>query len=1679
MKRLLLFISIIIFLLSPLRKAEAQRNQIVNNGDATSAVNFPGAGCVYNWTNDSPGIGLAASGTGDISSFIAVNAGSSPVTATITATPASFLYLASNNALSVINTGTNAITNIALGLGSSPLGVALSPDGSKAYVTDNAPGTLTVVSTATGSILSVIPVGDSPDCVTVSPDGSRVYVANGNSNSVTVINAVNNTLITTVTVGAYPYGIAETPDGTKVYVTNYMGSSVSVINALDNIVSSTITVGADPFAISLSPDGSRAYVANQLSNSISVINTAANTVISTIAVGKNPYNVTASPDGKLVYVSNYLDNTVSVIDALTNSVISTFATGKFPYDISISPDSKLLYIVNNGDNNISVIDAATKAVKSTIPFNGGSNSLGNLIGRSANCSNAAITATITVNPAPATPAGITASTATGSISGCAGSESASPFIQQFTVSGSSLTGGITATAPANFEVSLSPGSSYASSVTITPSGGAVGNTIVYVRSAATAPAGGISDKVVLSSAGATSKNVAVSGRVNDLPGVNAVANQIKNSGDLTDPVHFTGTANTFTWTNDTPAIGLAASGTGDVASFTAVNTDTAPVVAKITVTPVNAGLLYIANEGSKNISVVNGLTHAVTATLNGGDDPYGVSVSPDGKRAYVSNFAPGTISVVDVAANKILKTITVGNNPWGSSISADGSRLYVANGGSNSVSVINTSTNSVIATILVDQDPVTMLISPDGRWLYVANDGSASVSVINTATNIVVRTIPAGINPMTLAANPDGSVIYTANPISNSVSVISTVTNTVIATIRVGLDPWGIAISRDGKWVYVSNYGSSNVSVISTATNQVTTTIPVGLSPLGISVDPVSGQISVVNSNSNTVSVIDPATNSVVATVPVGATPLGLSSLVTGGAQCPGQSITFTITVNPPPLPVITTGPLSGNISACEGMASASPNIEQFTVSGSALTADITALAPPGFEISLSANSGYGGSLTITPSGGTVSSTAVYVRSAAAPTGGLSGSISLTSAGAGSQNVVVTGAVSALPTVNDVLPLSVNSGDMTAAINFTGTANTFAWVNDTPGIGLALSGKGDIASFTARNPGTTAITAHITVTPESLGYAYIANSTSNNVFVINTATNLVESIITVGQTPTGSSLSPDGKRLYVANQGSNSVSVISTVTNTLLSTIPIPDFGPTTVTVSPDGKRLYVVNLNSNNVVVINTVTNAIIATVGVGGYPVCAAVKPDGSLVYVVNSSNSISVIDAASNLVKTVIPVGQSPYGISISPDGSKAYVVISGADNVIVINTATNTVTATIPVGSNPAGIVLSPDGSLAYVTNQFSKTVSVINTSTNKVIATIPVGASPAGISIGPDGSRIFVANYDSNNATVISTATNTVLSTIPVGSNPRSLGSFVTGGIGCNGIPVTFTITVNPELQPAISASGELSPLTTVYGTPSASTILTVSGTNMSAGILVTPPAGFEVSIDGVTFTSTVTVGSAGTIPATSVYIRLASSTSVGNYSDNIKLTSTGAPTVNKLIPLSTVTPASLAIVTDDKTKTYGDPNPVFTATYIGFVNGDGPAQLTALPVFATTAATTSPLGQYPITVSGAASPNYTITSLPGVLTIIRPPGPVTIPNAFTPNGDGINDTWNVKNLDTYPSCTVMVYNRYGETVYSSIGYGVPWNGTYKGAALPTGTYYYIINLNNDTKALAGFVAIIR
>lgn len=1377
MGKLLHFLTFTLFFFLFFTTVYGQSNQTVNNGSNTTAVNFTGATCTYHWVNSNPSIGLPASGTGNIPSFKAVNNGSTPVTGTITATPvgSGFAYIvnAGSDNVSVINTANNAIVTT-IPVGSNPNSVCVDPNYNEVYVVNNSSNTVSVISTVTNMVTATIPVGPTPWSVTVSPDGSLAYVADGGDNDVEVIDATTNKIVKKIPAGTNPNALAISPDGNFLYVNN--SNSVAVINASTGTLVTSIPVGSAPQAILITPDGSTVYEANFASDNVYAISTATNTVKAIIPVGSNPGGGSMSPDGSVVYIANLSSNNVSVINTITNTITTTIPVGSNPWGVSVRPDGSQIYVANAGSNSISVINPATNALIATIPAGDSPYSFGKFFTGGMGCSEI-IKFDITVNAASAT---ISAGTATGAISACVGAASASPDIQHFTVSGTHLSGNIIATAPAGFQVSLSAGSGYAASVPISPVSGAVNSTIVYVRSAASDAAGKISGSVVLTSSGATSQNVAVTGIVNALPAVNAVSNQTVPNGAATSAVTFTGTANTYTWVNDNPGIGLAASGTGDIGSFKAVNTGSTPVKATITVTPASNAYAYIASGGSDIVSIINVNTNKLSVNVPVNTGPVAVAVSADGSRAYITNSNVSTVTVIGTATNTIIKTFAVGKFPFGLAVSPDGSKLYVANQADNNISVINTSTYALITTINSGGNPYGVAVSPDGTRVYVTNLAGGNVTVINALTNTVIASIDVESDPYGITVSPDGSKIYVANNLGSSVSVIDAATNTVSKTIGVGSHTSGVALSPDGKYLYVTNAGDNTVSVINTGTNTVIKTIAVGNTPEGISVTADGQSIYVVNELSDDVWIINTTTYGVTAKVGAGLNPLTLGNFITNGTGCPGVPISFTITVNA--ASKITATGLPVALTTVYGSPSVSSS---FTVSGANLTAGILVTPPTGFEVGTDGTN-FDNSVTVGAAGAT-SSAIVYIRlKATTPVGGYSGNIVLTSLGATNVTVAMRNS-------------TVTPAPLTIIAN--GVTKHF---------GTVLTG----------GPGSTAFTSSGLKNAETIG----------------------------------------------------------------------------------------TVSIN-----------------------------------------------------------------YGL-----GAAA-------------NAAIGTYTASVNASTATGGTFLASNYNITFI---------------------------PANI----------------------------IVTAVPVS---------------------------------AIASGGVLSPLNTVYGTASITTSFTVSGQNLTTGILVTPPAGFEISTDGATFNRTVTVGSAGDVASTIVYIRLAATTHVGTYTGNIILSSTNADTVSVLMPPSTVRPAPLTVTADNKSKTYDTENPVLTVSYNGFQNSDGPSQLTEPPSLSTTATISSPAGNYPITADGAASGDYNFIYVPGTLTITQVLSAFTIPNVFTPNGDGVNDTWDIPNLATDIKCTVDVFDRYGQKVFSSVGYGTPWDGKCKGAEVPAGTYYYIINPKNNQKALSGWITLIK
>jgi gliding motility-associated-like protein len=89
-------------------------------------------------------------------------------------------------------------------------------------------------------------------------------------------------------------------------------------------------------------------------------------------------------------------------------------------------------------------------------------------------------------------------------------------------------------------------------------------------------------------------------------------------------------------------------------------------------------------------------------------------------------------------------------------------------------------------------------------------------------------------------------------------------------------------------------------------------------------------------------------------------------------------------------------------------------------------------------------------------------------------------------------------------------------------------------------------------------------------------------------------------------------------------------------------------------------------------------------------------------------------------------------------------------------------------------------------------------------------------------------------------------------------------------------------------------------------------------------------------------------------------------------------------------------------------------------------------------------------------------------------------GCLEIPTIITPNGDGYNDTWIIRNIDLFPDAEVSVFNRWGEQVFHTKNLlANPWDGTSGGKLLPTDSYHYILRLNDGSKPRSGVISIIR
>jgi len=399
-------------------------------------------------------------------------------------------------------------------------------------------------------------------------------------------------------------------------------------------------------------------------------------------------------------------------------------------------------------------------------------------------------------------------------------------------------------------------------------------------------------------------------------------------------------------------------------------------------------------------------------------------------------------------------------------------------------------------------------------------------------------------------------------------------------------------------------------------------------------------------------------------------------------------------------------------------------------------------------------------------------------------------------------------------------------------------------------------------------------------------FAYVANSGTKNVSVIDTADDTIKATITLPDTlPTvhpyayGVAVGSSGQNVYVGLQDTNEVTVIDAATNSVVKRISLGTDVPSGLAVNDAETRLYVTSNLSNTLIVID-ISNGGAMEVGrvtvddsTISNPSGVVLNAAGDKAYVANTSTSnIAVvdIDEANNVYaksSSIALGGTQPVGLSLSPDGVMLYASSLTGD-LRGIKLSDSTIT-NLPTDDGTVALAVKPDGSRVYAPSNSTDKLFAIDSSVtpNVVLGTnYPVAAGPYGISITPDGSKLYMTmNTASAGETVkvFSTASNTLTGTIalPTLAKPTSFGNFI-------GPAFPFTITssddntncsIYPEGAIAVNAKGRTFNVTTLSGNcdvtvdgssvgmPSAYTFSDVTANHT---IAATPLAGTYYTVSG-------------------------------------------------------------------------------------------------------------------------------------------------------------------------------------------------------------------------------------
>ncbi|MEO8129121.1 MAG: beta-propeller fold lactonase family protein [Bryobacteraceae bacterium] len=268
----------------------------------------------------------------------------------------------------------------------TPHGVAISPDGTRIYVTDETLKSLAVVDAKTMKVLKRIPLSGRPNNLDVTHDGGRVYVAIREApGAVDVVDSASLTKVKTIAVKGEIHNVYLTPDGKYAVAGSIGASTISVIDTSNDTVSWSLTLSAGirPMAFTRNPDGSTKEIIAQLSNfhGLSVVDFATHKEIKQITLpdppgqtketeglqGSPSHGLAITPDGKMLWATSKYYDSVVAYSLPDFKLLKVVPVGLHPDWLTIPPDGKALYVAVAGDDVTVVVDIHSMKVVKKIP----------------------------------------------------------------------------------------------------------------------------------------------------------------------------------------------------------------------------------------------------------------------------------------------------------------------------------------------------------------------------------------------------------------------------------------------------------------------------------------------------------------------------------------------------------------------------------------------------------------------------------------------------------------------------------------------------------------------------------------------------------------------------------------------------------------------------------------------------------------------------------------------------------------------------------------------------------------------------------------------------------------------------------------------------------------------------------------------------------------------------------------------------------------------------------------------------------------------------------------------------------------------------------------------------------------------------------------------------------------